>query len=157
MKLVETLALLGCALFSASAGAQAMARQDPMHTTPLAAADTRELLTLSPGALSGLRTDMQHMLVSLSLVLDALSAGKRKEAAQTLEERLGMTAMNTHPGMMKANKELPEAARMLGMSAHQSASRLAASLEKASPEQVFAGLHEVAAGCAACHSAYRAR
>ena len=162
------LACMGSLLLSGAAWAQQGMKMEPapmnhgsmdhgpMHAMAMEP-DTRELLKLSPEALSGLRTDMRHMLVSLSQVLDALGAGKRMEAAKTLEEGLGMTAMTTHPGMMKANKELPESARTLGMSTHQAASRLAKTLASAKPEQVFAGLQEVTGGCAACHSAYRVR
>lgn len=156
MKTVRRVALLALFLAAFSARAENMMAHGGMHAMPMAE-DARQLITLSPEATAGLRTDMQHMLLSLSQVMDALATGKRAEAAKLLEENLGMTAMTTHPGMMKANKEMPEGVRMLGMSTHQAASRLAKTLDKASTEQTFAGLQEVTAGCAACHSAFRVR
>lgn len=151
-RLVRVAAL---ALFPFAVGAQMMEHKHSPMTA--AAPDTRELLKLAPETAAALRTDMQHMTAALSRVLELLAADKRAEAAKELEDGLGVTAMSTHPGMMKAANEMPESARMLGMGSHKAASELAAKLKGAKPADVYAGLQRVVAGCAACHAAYRVR
>jgi len=150
--LIAVLAFLYFGKCAAQAGGDSM-----QHPASMAEPDTRELLKISPAALEGLRADMRNMLVCLGNVLDLLAAGKRIEAAHALEDGIGMSAMSTHPGMMKASSELPESARMLGMNMHQAASALARDLPKATSEQSLAGLQSIVAGCTSCHLTYRAR
>lgn len=142
--------------FSGASSGQQMMDHAKMHNMS-AATDARELLKLSPEAVDALRADMQHMTAALASVLELLAADKRAEAAKALEEGLGVTAMSTHPGMMKASQEMPESARMLGMGTHKAASELAANLKSAKPAAIYSGLQRVVAGCSSCHAAYRVR
>ena len=121
------------------------------------APDTRILLKLSPQGIDGLRSDMREMLAALANVLDLLAAGNRVEASKALEEGIGMSAMSTRSGMMRASHEMPEEARMLGMQMHRAASELARDLTAAKPGDTFAGLQRVVAACSACHLTYRVR
>jgi hypothetical protein len=121
------------------------------------APDTRKLLKISPEGIDGLRSDMRGMLTALANALDLLASGKRAEAGKALEEGIGMSAMSTHPGMMRVSREMPPEARMLGMQMHQAASELARGLDRAKPDQIFAGLQRVVGLCATCHLTYRVR
>ena len=143
-------------LLSGTAFGQQTMEHSHMHGMA-PAADTRELLKLAPETTEALRADMRHMTTSLGQVLELLAANKRGEAAKLLENGLGVTAMSTHPGMMKASQEMPESARMLGMNAHKAASELAATLKDAKPAAIYSGLQRVVAGCSSCHAAYRVR
>jgi len=156
MKMYAVLIAVAVLPLSAAAWGQQTMDRSPMQGMA-AATDTRELLKLSPATVDALRADMRNMTAALNDVLQLLAADQRAEAAKRLEEGLGVTAMSTHPGMMKASQEMPEAARMLGMGAHKAASELAAGLQDAKPAVVYSGLQRVVAGCAACHAAYRVR
>ena len=138
-----------------AAAGQAM----PQAMAPMSAEDNRPLIRMTPETVALLRADMRHMLSAYTAIFSQLADGKYKEAAQAIEENLGMTAMKTHPGMMKASQELPESVRMLGMNMHQSASQLANSLNNSNPKPaaIFAGMQQISAGCSACHMAYRVR
>ena len=158
---MKTIALAALAALSVSGAASAQQMMDHAHMHDMAAApaapDTRELLKLSPEAIDALRIDMQHMTAALAKVMEQLAANKRADAAKTLEEGLGVTAMTTHPGMMKASQEMPESARMLGMGTHKAASELAAGLKTAKPAAIYSGLQRIVAGCSSCHATYRVR
>ena len=131
--------------------------QQPM--APMSAEDNRPLVKMTQETNALLRADMRHMLSAYTTIFGQLADGKYEEAAKTIEENLGLTAMKTHPGMMKASQELPENVRMLGMNMHKSASELASSLKNNNPKPaaVFAGMQQISAGCSACHMAYRVR
>jgi hypothetical protein len=98
------------------------------HGSVSGAPETRKLLILSPEASDALRAAMQDMTIALGEVRQLIATDKRAEAA-----------------------------RRLGMGAHQAASALAASLQDAKPAEVYSGLQRVVAGCAACEAAYRVR
>lgn len=134
-----------------------MMQQMPQQRMQDAGQDSRQLLKLSPQAVDALRGDMRHMTASFAQVLALLAEGKREAAAKALEEGLGMSAMSSHPGMMKAAQEMPESARMLGMGMHKAASELAAGMKDADQAKIFAGLQQVSAGCTSCHMSYRVR
>lgn len=123
----------------------------------MAAEDTRPLVNLKPETIALLRADMRGMLAGLTNVLALLAEGKKKEAAALLESELGMAAMGSHPGMMKASQELPENVRMLGMEMHKAASKLAKNMDSMKPAAIYGGLSEISAGCVSCHMAYRVR
>jgi hypothetical protein len=130
--------------------------QQPM--APMSAEDSRPLVKMTPETIALLRADMRHMMSAYATIFGQLADGKYEEAAKAIEENLGMTAMKTHPGMMKASQELPENVRMLGMNMHKSASELASSLKyNPKPAAIFAGMQQISAGCTSCHMAYRVR
>jgi len=132
------------------------ATQQPM--APMSAEDNRPLVKMTPETIALLRADMRHMMSAYATIFGQLADGKYEEAAKAIEENLGMTAMKTHPGMMKASQELPENVRMLGMNMHKSASELASSLKNnPKPAAIFAGMQQISAGCTSCHMAYRVR
>ncbi|MBU1690596.1 MAG: hypothetical protein KJ958_11395 [Gammaproteobacteria bacterium] len=160
-------ALLLSGLANAETTMQPMMHQDSMPATgqamqqpmaPMSAEDSRPLVKMTPETIALLRADMRHMMSAYATIFSQLADGKHEEAAKTIEENLGMTAMKTHPGMMKASQELPENVRMLGMNMHKSASELAASLKNnPKPAAIFTGMQQISAGCSACHMAYRVR
>ena len=131
----------------------------PQPMAPMSAEDSRPLVKMTPETIALLRADMRHMLSAYTTIFGQLADGKYAEAAKAIEENFGMTAMKTHPGMMKASRELPENVRMLGMNMHNSASELASSLKnnKPQPAAIFAGMQQISTGCSACHMAYRVR
>ncbi|MBS4097211.1 MAG: hypothetical protein KGZ83_10305 [Sulfuricella sp.] len=130
----------------------------PQAMMAMSAEDGRPLVKLSAETIALLRADMRHMMAAYATIFGQLADGKNEEAAKSIEENLGMTAMKTHPGMMKASQELPDNVRMMGMNMHKSASELAASLKNnPKPAAVFAGMQQISAGCTACHMAYRVR
>jgi hypothetical protein len=134
----------------------AQAASQPMMAMP--AEDSRPLVTLSPETIALLRADMRHMMAAYATIFGQLGDGKLGDAAKFIEENLGMSAMKTHPGMMKASQELPENVRMMGMNMHKSASELAAALKNnPKPAAIFTGMQQISAGCTACHMAYRVR
>ena len=162
MHFAATLLLAG-ALMAGQAGAD---QSMPQHSMPMganvapqaaSADDTRPLVKLTPETIDLLRADMRQMMSALSQVLGLLAEGKNEDAARLLEHDLGMPAMQTHPGMIRATQELPETVRMLGMGMHRSASELAQDLATAQPTVIYRGLQLVAAACTACHMAYRVR
>jgi cytochrome c556 len=165
--IISTLLMAGAA--SAETTMQPMIHQHSMPATseqamqqpmaPMSAEDSRPLVKMTPETIALLRADMRLMLSAYTTIFNQLAEGKYSDAAKAIEENLGMTAMKTHPGMMKASQELPDNMRMLGMNMHKSASELAISLKKKNqkPAAVFSGMQQIFAGCSTCHMAYRVR
>lgn len=157
---MKALPIATCVLASWSIQAAEITHQDmaAMGAAPPAMLeDTRTLVKLKPETIVLLRTDMRGMLSAFDNVLALLGDGKKKEAAAVLENELGMSAMKSHPGMMKANRELPEDVRRLGMTMHQAATSLGKSIDSLEPARIFLGLSEISSGCVSCHMAYRVR
>jgi hypothetical protein len=159
-RVMKALPIVACALASWSVQAVEMVHQDMAAVGGAPAAtlkDTRALIKLKPETIGLLRADMRGMLSAFGNVLALLGDGKKKEAAAVLETELGMSAMKSHPGMMKANRELPEDVRRLGMTMHKGASTLARNIDSLPPAGIFLGMSEISSGCVSCHMAYRVR
>ena len=151
---------LSCALAPRAVLAEGMMSRDMPMKHPMAmqpVEDARPLVKLAPETISLLRADMRSMMAAFTTVLSLVGEGKNAEAATVIESELGMSAMASHPGMMKASQELPEDVRSLGMEMHKAASKLAKNLGSIPASGIVKGLGEISAGCVSCHMAYRVR
>jgi hypothetical protein len=125
-----------------------------------AAEDARQLAPLPPAAEATLREEMRGNLVALSEIFGLLAAGKVKEAGETAERELGMSAMGKHRGKpmdARPGPNMPPAMHELGMSGHKDASAFARAAASGDREQVLAALPALLNACVACHHAYRIR
>lgn len=129
--------------------------------SPAAAADdARQLAPLPPAAEAALREEMRGNLVAVNEIVGLLAAGKVKEAGETAERQLGMSAMGKHRGKpmnARPGPNMPPAMHELGMSGHQDASAFARAAASGDRDQALAALPALLNACVACHHAYRIR
>ncbi len=125
-----------------------------------ASADTepRELVELPLPMREHMLANMRDHLLAIETITRLLAEGRYAEAADTAEERLGMSAMQAHGGEHMA-PYMPEGMRAVGSAMHRAASRLAIAARDTEVSGnlagAFAGLAQVMQQCVACHSAYR--
>ncbi|MFA7239039.1 MAG: hypothetical protein WC091_02930 [Sulfuricellaceae bacterium] len=158
-RLFVTLALLLAGAANAETAMPPMTHQQPMPGMAMSGADNRQLVKASPETIAMLRDDMRQMMAAYAEIFGQLADGNYEGAANTLDAKLGMAAMQTHPGMMQAAQELPVNMRMMGMTMHGNANALANSLRNNNPPPaaVFAGMQRISASCTACHMSFRVR
>ncbi|RAU20924.1 hypothetical protein CU669_15965 [Paramagnetospirillum kuznetsovii] len=129
----------------------------------LAWADSRKLVEMPPMMRDHMLANMRDHLRSLDLILEALSKGDSKGAAELAESKLGMSSLDAH-GAEHMAPMMPLTMREIGTALHHAASRFAVTVRDAELEppdkaarQTFAALREMTAACEACHSLYRLR
>lgn len=122
------------------------------------AADTRQFVQLPEMMREHMMHNMRDHLLALQTINRQLSDGKYEAAADTAEQRLGMSSMRSH-GASHMAPYMPEGMQAAGTAMHQAASRFAITTRNAEVEgglaKAFGALSEVMAACVACHSAYR--
>jgi cytochrome c556 len=122
------------------------------------AEDDRQLVELPEMMREHMMHNMRDHLLALQTITRQLSEGEYAEAADTAEQRLGMSSLESH-GAAHLAKFMPERMQATGTAMHRSASRFALAARNAEVdgglEKAFGALSEVMAQCVACHSAYR--
>lgn len=102
--------------------------------------------------------NMRDHLLALQTITIQLSAQQYDEAANTAEQRLGMSSLESH-GAKQMGKLMPEEMGAIGTRMHRAASRFAITARDAAVdgglEKAFGALSEVMQQCVACHAAYK--
>ncbi len=103
----------------------------------------------------------QHQLVSMRDHLNAINEilfnmgeGDLDKAAETAENRLGMTSLKSHHASHMA-KFMPEGMRQAGTNMHRAASRFALKAEEGDVLIAYKALQKVTGACVACHAGYK--
>ncbi len=127
-------------------------------TLPAAADTQRQYVELPPMMREHMLGNMRDHLRALQTITRALADGDYESAADTAEQRLGMSSLQRH-GAAHMARFMPEGMRRAGTEMHRAASRFAVAARNAEVEdglaRAFGALSEVMAACVACHSAYR--
>lgn len=118
------------------------------------AEDKRQMVDLPQMMQEHMMANMRDHLAALDIILAKLATGEMDEAAETAEQRLGMSSLDDH-GASHMAKFMPEAMRATGTSMHRAASRFALKAQEGELLPAYAMLQEVTAACVACHDAYR--
>lgn len=123
-------------------------------STIWAAEDARQLVKLPEMMQGHMLANMRNHLETINLVLLQLSKGELDKAADTAEQRLGMSSLDKH-GAEHLAKFMPEGMKKAGTNMHRAASRFALKAQEGEALPAYAALQEVTAGCVACHAGYR--
>jgi len=124
------------------------------------AEDTRQLVTLPDPAREVLRQEMLDNLTAVNEVLTLLAEGKVKEAGQSAETRLGVSAMGKNralPPDARPGAHMPPAMHEIGMAGHRAATAFAEAAATGDRDKALARLPELTGNCVACHFSYRVR
>jgi hypothetical protein len=122
------------------------------------AADKRTYVELPPMMQSHMMANMRDHLLALQTITQLLADQQYEQAAETAEQRLGMSSLELH-GASHMGKFMPKAMGAIGTSMHQAASRFAVVARDAEVDgglgKAFGALSEVMAQCVACHEGYK--
>jgi hypothetical protein len=124
------------------------------------AGDTRQLVTLPEPAREVLRQEMLDNLMAVNEVLTLLAEGKVKEAGQSAETRLGVSAMGKNralPPEARPGAQMPPAMHEIGVAGHRAATAFAEAAATGDRDKALARLPELTGNCVACHFSYRVR
>jgi len=129
-----------------------------LFVTSAHAADSRQFVQLPEMMREHMMHNMRDHLQALQNITRQLSDGEYEAAADTAEQRLGMSSMQSH-GASHMASYMPKGMQAAGTDMHHAASRFAVTARNAEVEgglaKAFRALSEVMATCVACHSAYR--
>jgi Cytochrome C' len=126
-------------------------------------ADGRQFVEMSPEARAEMRAEMLDFQTALHSIIAALGERKFKDAADTAEKLIGVSAMGRHrmsppnarPGMFMPN-DMHAIARGMHMAGSEFAKVAKASKDgKGDPSKALAALQAVTGACVACHRSYR--
>lgn len=124
----------------------------------LAAEDGRQRVELPPPMQAHMLANMRDHLAALEAITKQLSTGDYGAAAETAEQRLGMSSMQAH-GAAHMAPLMPEPMRGIGAEMHAAASRFAVAARDAEVSgdlgAAFGALSQVMHQCVACHQGYR--
>jgi hypothetical protein len=102
--------------------------------------------------------NMRDHLLALQEIQEALAGQQYDKAADTAEQRLGMSSLELH-GAHEVAGFMPGAMQAIGAGMHQAASRLAIAARDAAAtgemRPVLEAMAKVTAQCVACHAGYR--
>ena len=122
------------------------------------AEDKRTHVELPPMMRDHMLANMRDHLLALQTITQQLANQEFDQAADTAEQRLGMSSLERH-GASHMGKFMPRAMGEIGTGMHRAASRFAVAAQNAAVEggleKVLAALSEVMGQCVACHSAYK--
>lgn len=122
------------------------------------ATDNRHYVQLPEMMRDHMMHNMRDHLLALQTITRQLSDGEYDAAADTAEQRLGMSSLKSH-GAAHMAPYMPKGMQAAGTAMHHAASRFAVAARNAEIEgglaKAFGALSEVMAACVACHSAYR--
>jgi len=137
------------------------AQHDPAHHHPPASSggdDARQAVAFPAMMKTHTLANMRDHLLALAQIQEALASGAYDRAAQTAEQRLGMTSLQAH-GAHESSRFMPEGMQILGTSMHRSASRFALEAQNSAAtgdlKPALAALAQLTQACVACHAAYR--
>ncbi len=126
--------------------------------TPAHGADPRQFVQLPEMMRDHMMHNMRDHLLALQTITRQLADGEYDAAADTAEQRLGMSAMQRH-GAAHMAPYMPKGMQTAGTDMHRAASRFAITARDASVDgglsKAFGALSKVMAACVTCHSAYR--
>jgi hypothetical protein len=126
-------------------------------------ADGRQFVEMSPEARAETRAEMLDFQTALHSIVAALGERKFKDAADTAEKMIGVSAMGRHrmsppnarPGMFMPN-DMHAIARGMHMAATDFAKVAKATKDgKGDPTRALVALQAVTGACVACHRSYR--
>ena len=127
-------------------------------STSSLAEDNRQYVELPEMMRDHMMRNMRDHLSALQAITRLLADGHYDEAADTAEQRLGMSSMQRH-GASHMAPYMPSGMQAAGTAMHHAASRFAVAARNAEIEgglaKAFGALSEVMAACVACHSNYR--
>ena len=118
--------------------------------------DTRELVKMPEMMQQHMLGNMRNHLETINLILSQMAKGELDKAADTAEQRLGMSSLDKH-GASHLAKFMPQPMQDAGTQMHHAASRFALKAQEGEALPAYAALQEVTAGCVACHAGYRIR
>jgi hypothetical protein len=127
-----------------------------MVSSASGAEDKREWVKLPEMMQEHMLANMRNHLESINLLLQQLAAGQLDQAAETAEQRLGMSSLDKH-GASHLAQFMPEPMQAIGTRMHHAASRFALKAQEGEVLPAYAALQEVTAACVACHGGYRIR
>jgi len=123
---------------------------------PVAADDTRQLVQLPEMMQQHMLSNMRDHMSALNDILVSMSNDDLDAAAETAEQRLGMSSLESH-GAAHMAEYMPEGMRRAGTNMHRAASRFALAAQAGEPLPAYRMLSQISAACVACHTAYRIR
>ena len=127
-----------------------------LSTSPVSVADNdvRQFVQLPEMMQQHMMSNMRDHLAAINEILVHMGAGELDAASEIAEQRLGMSAMQSH-GASHMAKFMPEGMRQAGTSMHRAASRFALKAEEGEPLPAYKMLAEITSACVTCHSGYR--
>lgn len=120
----------------------------------VASADTRVLVELPEMMQQHMLSNMRDHLAAINEILVYLASGELDKAAETAENRIGMSSLESH-GASHMARFMPEGMRQAGTAMHKAASRFALKAQEGEALAAYATLSEITSACVACHSAYK--
>ncbi|MCW8854207.1 MAG: cytochrome c [Gammaproteobacteria bacterium] len=129
------------------------------HSTAKAEeSDSRVLVSIPEESLQLMRKDMIGLISALAEIMQSLSTGDFKIAAEIAETRMGRSAMGKHRSTgMGPGRFMPIPMRNIAWGLHDSASEFAEIAIKGDAKQTYTALNKVISHCAACHNTYRTK
>lgn len=118
------------------------------------AEDKRELINMPKMMQQHMLANMRDHLVTLDKALLLLSQEKFDEAAELVEQRLGMSSLDDHGAAHMAHV-MPKAMRAIGTEMHRAASRFALTAQEEELQPSLSALQAVTGQCVSCHRQYR--
>ena len=127
-------------------------------TVTQAAEDERQLVNLPDPMRDHMLSSMRDHLATINEIQAELAKGDYDKAADTAEQRLGMSSLAAHNASHMA-PFMPKAMQETGTEMHHAASRFARTAQEAAVSGNLAtaleSLSKVTQQCVACHAAYR--
>lgn len=118
--------------------------------------DVRQMVKMPEMMQAHMLASMRGHLETINLILLQLSKGELDKAADTAEQRLGMSSLETHDAKHLA-QFMPDGMQAAGTQMHHAASRFALRAQEGDVLPAYAALQEVTAACTTCHAGYRIR
>jgi len=122
------------------------------------AVDARQAVTFPAALRRHTLANMRDHLLALGQIQTALARADFDAAADTAEQRLGMSSMASH-GAHEVAGYMPRGMQEAGLAMHRAASRFATAAKDASVSgdvrAALAALTPVTEACVACHAGYR--
>jgi cytochrome c556 len=118
------------------------------------AEETRTPVDFPPPMRAHMLANMRDHLAALADANALAAADRWDEAAEAVENRIGMSSMAAH-GAAHMAPLMPPEMRAYGNDMHQAASRFSRTLQEADPAAVMAGMGDLLERCNACHKAFR--
>ena len=125
-----------------------------LSNSSVAENNARQIVNFPEMMQQHMMANMRDHLAAINEILLYMGNGEMDKAAEIAENRLGMSAMDSHGAKHQA-KFMPEGMRKFGTNMHHAASRFALKAEEGEPLAAYKSLQEITNACVACHTAYR--
>ena len=127
-------------------------------TVTQAAEDERQLVKLPDPMRDHMLGSMRDHLATINEIQAELAKGEYDKAADTAEQRLGMSSLTAHNASHMA-PFMPKAMQEIGTEMHHAASRFSRTAQEVAVDgnlaKALVSLSQVTQQCVACHAAYR--